>query len=58
VITEEKDFSKYPYLIAPSYQLLDKELIARFHSYAENGGTLILTCRTGQTSCPPDATAR
>ena len=48
VITEDKDFSKYPYLIAPSYQLLDKELIARFTTYAENGGTLILTCRTGQ----------
>lgn len=48
VITEDKDFSKYPYLIAPSYQLLDKELIGRFTAYAENGGTLILTCRTGQ----------
>ena len=48
VITEDKDFSKYPYLIAPSYQLVDKDLIARFTSYAENGGTLILTCRTGQ----------
>ncbi len=48
VITEDKDFSKYPYLVAPSYQLLDKDLIARFTSYAQNGGTLILTCRTGQ----------
>ena len=32
VITEAKDFSKYKYLIAPSYQLIDKELIARFQS--------------------------
>jgi beta-galactosidase len=48
VITEEKDFSKYKYLIAPSYQLIDKDLIARFQRFAENGGTLILTCRTGQ----------
>ncbi|MBZ5594554.1 MAG: beta-galactosidase [Acidobacteriia bacterium] len=48
VITEEKDFSKYPYLVAPAYQLIDKELIARLTRYAENGGTLILTCRTGQ----------
>jgi beta-galactosidase len=48
VITEAKDFSKYPYLVAPAYQLIDKELIARFTRYAENGGTLILTCRTGQ----------
>jgi beta-galactosidase len=48
VITEEKDFSKYKYLIAPSYQLIDRSLIARFQRFAENGGTLILTCRTGQ----------
>jgi beta-galactosidase len=48
VISEEKDFSKYPFVVAPSYQLIDKELIARFAKYAENGGTLILTCRSGQ----------
>jgi len=48
VITEEKDFSKYPFLAAPAYQLIDKDLIGRFTRYAENGGTLILTCRTGQ----------
>jgi beta-galactosidase len=48
VITEDKDFSNYRYLVAPSYQLLDESLIARFRAYAENGGTLILTSRTGQ----------
>jgi beta-galactosidase len=48
VIPEEKDFSKYPFVIAPSYQLIDKELIARFTRYVENGGTLIMTCRSGQ----------
>lgn len=48
VITEEKDFSKYPYLIAPSYQLIDQALIARLTKYAEEGGTLIMTCRSGQ----------
>jgi beta-galactosidase len=48
VITEEKDFSKYKYLIAPSYQLLDPGLISRFHKFAEDGGTLVLSCRTGQ----------
>jgi len=48
VITEAKDFSMYPFLVAPAYQLIDKELIARFTRYVENGGTLILTCRTGQ----------
>lgn len=48
VIAEDKDFSKYAYVVAPSYQLLDKDLIARFATYARNGGTVILTCRSGQ----------
>jgi beta-galactosidase len=48
VITEDKDFSAYPFLIAPAYQLLDAQLVARWKAYAENGGHLILTCRTGQ----------
>ena len=48
VIPEEKDFSKYPFVIAPSYQLIDQELIARLTSYVQNGGTLIMTCRSGQ----------
>jgi beta-galactosidase len=48
VITEDKDFSAYPVLIAPAYQLLDETLVARWKTYAENGGHLILTCRTGQ----------
>lgn len=48
VITEDKDFSKYPVMIAPSYQLLDAKLVERWRKYAENGGHLILTSRTGQ----------
>ncbi|HUR56456.1 MAG TPA: beta-galactosidase [Opitutaceae bacterium] len=48
VITEEKDFAAYPFLIAPAYQLLDEQLVARWRRYVENGGHLILTCRTGQ----------
>ena len=48
VITEETDFSAYPVLIAPAYQLLDADLVARWKTYAENGGHLILSCRTGQ----------
>jgi beta-galactosidase len=47
VITEAKDFSPYPYLVAPAYQLIDREIIGRFTKCGENGGTLILTCRTG-----------
>jgi beta-galactosidase len=48
VITEEKDFSKYPVMVAPSYQLLDAKLVERWMQYVENGGHLILTSRTGQ----------
>lgn len=48
VITEDRDFSKYPFLIAPAYQLVDEKLVARWKTYAENGGHLVLTCRTGQ----------
>ena len=48
VITEEKDFSKYPVLVAPSYQLLDAALVERWRKYVQDGGHLILTSRTGQ----------
>ncbi len=48
VITEDKNFASYPFLVAPAYQLLDADLVARFDRYARDGGTLILTCRTGQ----------
>ena len=48
VITEDKDFSAYPFLIAPAYQLVDDKLVQRWRTYVENGGNLILTCRTGQ----------
>ena len=48
VITEDKDFSAYPFLLAPAYQLLDEKLVARWKTYVEQGGHLILTCRTGQ----------
>ena len=48
VITEDKDFSSYPFLIAPAYQLVDDALVQRWTQYAENGGHLVLTCRTGE----------
>jgi beta-galactosidase len=48
VITEDKDFSKYPFLIVPAAQLVDAKLVQRWREYAENGGHLVLTCRTGQ----------
>src|SRR5207237_485226 len=48
VITADRDFSRYPFVMAPAYQLVDEELIRHFTEYVQNGGHLILTCRTGQ----------
>lgn len=47
-ISENDDFSGYPFLIAPAYQMVDKALVIKLSDYTEKGGHLILTCRTGQ----------
>jgi beta-galactosidase len=47
VIAEKENFAAYPVLIAPAYQLIDEELVRKWTRYAEQGGHLILTCRTG-----------
>lgn len=47
-ISEEKDFSRYPVLIAPAYQMADSALVVRWREYVMNGGNLVLTCRTAQ----------
>lgn len=47
VICEDKDFSDYPFLVAPAYQLLDSALVKRWEKYVANGGHLVLSCRTG-----------
>jgi beta-galactosidase len=46
--TEKSDWSAYPILVAPAYEQVDDALIAKMKKYAENGGHLILTCRSGQ----------
>ncbi len=48
VLTADRDWSKYPFVVAPAYQLVDQELIGRWDSYVRGGGHLVLTCRTGQ----------
>ena len=48
VLTPDRDFSKYPFVVAPAYQLVDEDLIRRWTEYVTNGGHLILTCRTAQ----------
>ena len=47
-ISETVDFSAYKVMVAPAYQLLDKQLVDKWKAYIENGGNLVLTCRTGQ----------
>lgn len=47
-INESKDFSSYPVMIAPAYQLADNALVDRWVDYVKKGGNLVLTCRTGQ----------
>lgn len=46
-IDERDDFSRYNVMIAPAYEMLDRELVARWTKYVEEGGNLVLTCRTG-----------
>lgn len=48
VIAEKDDFSDYPVLIAPAYQLIDEDLIRKWTRYVEQGGHLVLSSRTGQ----------
>jgi beta-galactosidase len=48
VITEDRDFATYPFLVAPAYQLVDRELITKLTRYVEGGGNLVLTCRTAE----------
>ncbi len=47
-IGEKDDFAAYPFLVAPAYQLVGAELVAKWTRYVEGGGHLVLTCRTGQ----------
>lgn len=47
-ITEEADLSDYPVVIVPAYQMADSMLVDKWKSYVENGGNLVVTCRTAQ----------
>jgi beta-galactosidase len=48
VIDEAADFSQYPFMIVPAFQLVDEALVARWQAYAERGGHLIISTRSGQ----------
>jgi len=47
IVGEDRNLAAYPVVIAPAYEMVDKELIEKWKSYVGNGGHLILTCRTG-----------
>jgi beta-galactosidase len=47
VIPVDRDFSQYKVLLVPALQLIDEELAERFKTFAENGGTVVFTFRTG-----------
>ena len=47
-VSERDDLSGYPFVVAPAYQLVDDALVGTWRRYAEGGGHLVLTCRTGQ----------
>lgn len=49
-IDERNDFSEYNVMIAPAYEMVDRELVLRWRNYVEQGGNLILTSRTGHKS--------
>jgi len=46
-IRDTTNFSEYPFIVVPAYQQIDKQLITKLTTYAENGGHLVMTCRTG-----------
>ncbi|WP_026462421.1 beta-galactosidase [Adhaeribacter aquaticus] len=46
-VREDADFSNYKVLMVPAYQLVDQAIITKIQKFAENGGQVILTCRTG-----------
>ena len=41
------NFSNYPVLLVPAYQMIDQQMIDNLTRYAENGGNLVMTTRTG-----------
>ncbi|MGC1548270.1 MAG: beta-galactosidase [Rhodanobacter sp.] len=47
-VAEDSDFNRYPFLIAPAYQMVSEALAQKWRRYVEQGGHLILTSRTGQ----------
>ena len=46
IIPETTDLSKYKFVIVPAYEMVDSGLVRKWNDYVNNGGHLIITCRT------------
>lgn len=46
-VRDTANFSRYPVLIVPAYEMIDQPMINKLTAYAERGGTLVMSCRTG-----------
>ena len=46
-VRDSTNFSNYPVLIVPAYQMIDEQMINKLTAYAKNGGNLVLSCRSG-----------
>jgi beta-galactosidase len=45
--TDDFDVNKYPFMVAPCYEMVDKTLVDKWERYVRAGGHLILSVRTG-----------
>lgn len=50
-IAETDQFSSYSMLIVPAYQAVDSMLVLKWKEFAEQGGDLVITCRTATKTC-------
>jgi beta-galactosidase len=46
-IRDSTDFTKYPVIVVPAYQQMSLSLADKLTRYVENGGNLVISCRTG-----------
>lgn len=46
-VRDTADFSAYSTLIVPAYQQIDMKMVDKLKNYANQGGTLVMSCRTG-----------
>lgn len=50
VISDQTDLSTYGFVIVPAYEMIDADVVKRWTQYVQQGGHLVITCRTGTKS--------